>query len=151
MSRIRFLSFLILLPTLAGLAIAQRNELITAVRKGDAQWVKALIAAKADVNAAEDGRTALMWASGGLPVERHADIVRMLIDAGADVNAVDNELGSTALMWASGDGYTDIVRMLIDAKANLNAADKDGKTALMGAADKGYTDIVWMLKEAEAK
>jgi len=40
------------------------------------------------------------------------DIVRMLIDAGADVNAQDDD-GSTAIMCASEHGFVDVVRMLL--------------------------------------
>jgi ankyrin repeat protein len=40
------------------------------------------------------------------------DIVRMLLDAGADVNAQDDD-GSTAVMCASEHGFVDVVRMLL--------------------------------------
>jgi ankyrin repeat protein len=54
------------------------------------------------------GQTALMLAAS----RDRGDIVRMLLDAGADVNAQDDD-GSTALMCASEHGFIDIVRMLL--------------------------------------
>ena len=46
----------------------------------------------------------------------HAEIVRLLLDAGADVNAEDQN-GGTALMRAADNGYADIVRILTEAGA----------------------------------
>jgi ankyrin repeat protein len=40
----------------------------------------------------------------------------MLIEAGADVNMVDED-GETALYWASQEGYSEIVKMLEEAGA----------------------------------
>ena len=48
----------------------------------------------------------------------HIEVVKLLIEAGADVNARDH--GTTALMEASIDGYLEIVKMLIEAEADLN-------------------------------
>jgi ankyrin repeat protein len=42
---------------------------------------------------------------------RH-DMVRMLLEAGADVNCQDED-GSTALMCASEHGHADIVKLLL--------------------------------------
>jgi uncharacterized protein len=47
----------------------------------------------------------------------HADVVRVLLDAKADVNAKDNH-GVTALLEASQHGYGDVVRVLKNAGAD---------------------------------
>jgi hypothetical protein len=56
-----------------------------------------------------------------------AESARLLLDAGADPLATDNE-GHTTLMWAP-DGPT--AQLLIKAGVNVNATDNDGQTALM--------------------
>jgi ankyrin repeat protein len=58
------------------------------------------------------------------------DVIRLLIDAGADVNAVVDNCGSTLLISASCKSNPDVVRLLIDAGANVNLKDRDGKNAL---------------------
>jgi serine/threonine-protein phosphatase 6 regulatory ankyrin repeat subunit B len=61
-------------------ANAQGDDLADAARKGDLPRVKALLAAKADVNAqAVDGTTALMAASKN----GHQEAVQLLKSAGA--------------------------------------------------------------------
>lgn len=42
--------------------------------------------------------------------------VKMLLEAGTDINAVDN-MGNTALSLAKKAGYTEIVQLLLDAGA----------------------------------
>lgn len=66
----------------------------------------------ADVNARERwyGRTALMIAAA----EGHAEVVRLLIEAGSDVNALDQE-GSSPLSLARSYGYLDVAAMLAAA------------------------------------
>ena len=68
----------------------------------------------ADVNARERyyGRTALMMASA----EGHATVVELLIEAGADLNLVDEE-GATALSLARSYGHLDVAAKLADAGA----------------------------------
>jgi ankyrin repeat protein len=69
----------------------------------------------ADVNARERlyGRTALMIAAA----EGHLDIVRLLVEAGSDLNLVDAE-GSTALTLARSYGNLDVAALLEQAGAN---------------------------------
>jgi ankyrin repeat protein len=70
---------------------------------------------RADVNAREQryGDTALMWAA----VAGHVDVVRLLIEAGADVRMVDDE-GVTALHLARANGHTEVAAALLAAGAD---------------------------------
>ena len=70
-----------------------------------------------------------------------AEIVKLLCDAGADVNA-RNEEGETALIWAAMGGKIEIVKILIDAGADVNAKDNDGCTALWWALDEETARIL---------
>ena len=78
-----------------------------------------------------------------------AEIARMLINAGADVNYQD-DLSRTSLMHASRNGHTEVVRMLLNAGADVNAKDHNGETSLMDASRNGRTEIVRMLINAGA-
>ena len=83
----------------------------------------------ADVNVRDSyGFTALMRAVS----EKNLDIVKILLEAGADVNA-KNSNGSTALIGARSDN---IVKLLIEAGAEIDAQDSEGKTALMRVSNE---------------
>jgi cytohesin len=79
----------------------------------------------------------------------HIEIVRALIDAGADVNKVRDN-GMTPLFAAAYKGHGDIVRALIDAGADVNKARDDGATPLFAAAQQGHVEIVRALIDAGA-
>ena len=89
--------------------------------------VSAGIKNRADPNAKEGwhGQTALMWAAA----EGHADVVRLLIEAGANVNAA-NQAGQTAVHSATIRGSTANIQYLADHGADLNAKDLKGHTPL---------------------
>ena len=78
------------------------------------------------------------------------NIVKWIIDAGADVNT-QNQIWWTALMYASFNGHKDVVKLLLDNGADVDAKDTDGWTALMYASTNGYEDIVDLLKKHGAK
>ena len=133
------------------------EDLLAAAKAGDPAGVEAAIAAGADVNYINDigintlivgakyGLTALMFAAR----EGHIDIVRLLLDRGANINAI-NDYERTALMWAANTGHTDVVRLLLDRGANINAVDGDGDTALMSASESGHTYTVRLLLDRGA-
>lgn len=118
------------------------------------QTIEALIAAGANINAADEsrGRTPLMSAAQ----TRSLETVKMLLNAGASINAKDKS-ASTALMWAQtaliypGHYNPKIVKALIAAGADVNAVDEYGRTTLMFAAQADLLDSVEMLLAAGAK
>ena len=74
--------------------------------------MKALLARGADVNAKERrGQTALMWAAA----EGHAEVVELLLKAGADFRTPLPDSGFTPLFFAVREGRTDVVRALLKA------------------------------------
>jgi ankyrin repeat protein len=72
------------------------------------------------------------------------EIVRMLIDAGADVNLQDTD-GWAPLHWAAMRGQVEIARMLIGAGADKDVQDKWDQTPLHNATRNGDVEIVKML------
>ena len=86
--------------------------------------------------------TALHYASG----EGDADVVQVLIDAGADIEEKD-EKGRSPLHCACVSGALDIVKMLVEAGvvragAGVFVTDSNGDTCLSLAAYFGHTETV---------
>jgi hypothetical protein len=112
---------LIVLPAAAGAqAVAPSNDiLLQAVRKGDAAAVKAALDAGVPTDAKfRYDRTALSFAADRGQVE----IVKLLLDRGADVNAKDSFYGVTALVWAANNGHVEVARILL-ARGATGAGD----------------------------
>ena len=85
----------------------------------------------------------------------HADVVRVLIAAGAPLDHVNN-LHWTALIEAIvlGDGgprHQRTLVALVDAGANLQLADRQGHTPLQLATARGYGAMVEKLRTAGAR
>lgn len=79
------------------------------------------------------------------------DAMKLLIGAGADVNA-HNTFDVTALLWCAGDPAK--VRLLVEKGADVNAKSKQGRTPLIvAAAHDGNSQIVKLLidKGADVK
>lgn len=110
---------------------------------GDAKIMKIILNDKADVNIADYyGKwTPLMGAAS----RGRTDLVKMLLDRGADVNmfTIDQD---TALMWACQEGHIEVVKMLLDAGADIHVRECIfGDTAITKASSEGHTEIVSML------
>lgn len=114
------------------------TALTQAVRAGSVAAVKLLLDAGANPNrSAKDGRLPLMLAARG----GHDEVLRVLLDKGADVNGRNADDGSTALMWAANNGYRSIVEMLIEGGADPSIVAKDGWTAGEAARMAGHVEI----------
>ena len=139
-----------------GAAVDAREEwrgqtaLMWAVSEGHPEMVRELIAHRADVNARSaiqkwerqttaeprekwlppGGLTPLLFAAR----QGCLECARILIDKGADVNAVDPD-GIGTVLSAAINGHYDVGIFLLDKGADPNLADKTGRTALYAAVD----------------
>ena len=78
-----------------------------------------------------------------------ADVVTKLIEAGANIEAKDqNQI--TPLMLAAEHNTADVVTKLIVAGANIEAKNNQQRTPLLLAADHNTADVVSRLIEAGA-
>jgi ankyrin repeat protein len=129
---------------------AQTNgvtPLTTAARTGNAVIVETLLARGADVNASipENGQTALMWATA----ERHLDVMRALVAAGANVHA-QSKIGFTPLLFAARNGDIEAAKVLIAAGVDVNEAGSDGTHALPLAIISAHDDFALFLLDQKA-
>jgi ankyrin repeat protein len=141
---------------------------------GSPEILRRLIEAGADV--ARFGGEALLSALR----RKHVEAARVLLEAGADANAIDDDCSPletvmrggleelVPLLLASGanpngagysrplsiaakEGRIDLLRSLLDAGADPNGANEYGDTALMTAATYGQVAAAEVLKQAGAR
>ena len=76
----------------------------------------------------------------------HVDVVRMLVEHGADINKAKNT-GATPLFMASSKGHVDVVRVLVEQGADI-AKTWDNKTPLQQARQNNHPEIIHLLELA---
>ncbi|PYQ27588.1 MAG: hypothetical protein DMF56_19605 [Acidobacteria bacterium] len=94
-----------------------------------------------------DGETAIVSAA----MFNHPDVVMYLIDAGADVNAVDGANTNALMRIADKCDATDAVKALLKARTKLDTKSAGGATALQLAEWSNCTDNVAAIKAAAKK
>ncbi|KAH6971413.1 ankyrin repeat-containing domain protein [Ilyonectria sp. MPI-CAGE-AT-0026] len=128
----------------AGARIEDKGAiLLDAIRSHCFNFVGKLLEDGIDANASSP---ALVVAAGG----GHMELVKLLLDCGADINAQLDECGDMNPLKLSVDnGHFNMVKLLLDKGADINAQtpSDDGSTALELAAFNGYLDIVHLLLE----
>jgi len=134
---------LLVASALSNAAETNDSRLVEAARNQDQKAVRTLLTQKVDVNArASDGSTALLW----LAHWNDLDTATLLLDAGADANAV-NDYRITPLSEACTNANSVFVRLLLKSGANPNTPVATGETPLMTCAKSGSVDAVRMLIE----
>ena len=129
------------------------TALLLGTARGHVHVVEKLLRAGADPNLRSDGLTTPLMAAAKGPgasdqsledVPASPELVQMLIDAGADLDAQDDMNEMSALMYASHAGSLKSVRLLVAAGASLDlrsAVGEDGQsyTAADGQDLRSYT------------
>lgn len=115
-----------------------KAPIIYAAARGFTPVVRRLLVAGVDAKRTYgNDLTALMWAAGyvdGFGEHDAIDVVTLLLDADAPIDAVDNR-GRTALMIAAERGHAAVVAALLARGADRTVRDKQGKRALDLAAN----------------
>jgi ankyrin repeat protein len=135
---------------------ADGHRLMGAVTAGDEAGVRRLLAEGVDVderfpivNGFNDGHTALLVAAR----DGHTAIAGLLLDAGADVNAVEPTFGAVPLHKAVYNGHVALTR-LISAWPGVNLdfqGATNGYTPLHDAVWHGYEECVAIVLDAGAR
>lgn len=137
--------------------------LMTAARTGNVAVLQELLRRDARLEMRDGfyGETALIWAAAS----DHADAVRTLLDARADINARSAKASFarpnagltrlakgewTPLMYAAREGALNSGRVLLEKGAEVNATDPDGATALVLAIINYHYDFAAMLLDYKA-
>jgi ankyrin repeat protein len=141
-----------------------------AIRKRDLEIIRVLLDANIDVNAptlrSYEQKTSRQFENAitygetafGTAIredkEKHLPLIQMLLEAGADPNAIVTESPKhTALLAAIGMKNIAMAQLLIDAGADVNVPAAKGlqRTALQAAAELGDRTFVQILLKAGAE
>eukprot|EP00947_MAST-08B_sp_MAST-8B-sp1_P004624 g4624.t1 len=125
-----------------------RTMLMRAVVRKDVALVSHLVACGVDVDICDKKGQSAVW----LACEQgNADIARLLLEGGAELNEVDSDKCATPLFIAAEGGHGEIAKLLIGAGAKVDQATTDvGRTPLYVAAYEGHGEIVTLLIGAGA-
>ncbi|XP_017269052.1 KN motif and ankyrin repeat domain-containing protein 3 [Kryptolebias marmoratus] len=126
----------------AGYTAIMLAALSTVKEEDDMVVVKKLFSqGNVNAKASQAGQTALMLAVS----HGRQEMVRALLECGADVNVQDDE-GSTALMCASEHGRAEIVKLLLEQPGcDISIVDNDGSNALSIALEAAHNDTAVLL------
>ncbi|XP_066980457.1 uncharacterized protein [Macrobrachium rosenbergii] len=120
--------------------------LIRAVRTADKDHVMSGMAWGGDPNSRDKRGWTLLHHAVYKGVE---EICELLLENGANINAVDNH-DRTPLLLAAYRGNKQIMQILLDAGADINCQDWMGRTPLHWAAKEGSIETVQMLLDHKA-
>src|SRR5262245_22838974 len=127
----------------SGIAGELEDRFLLAVRNGDVAGVKAALGAGVNVNTKfRYDRMALSFAAD----RGNSEVVKMLLDAGADVNVRDTFYGMSAMSQAVNKKHAGIVRMLLEK----GATNSEG-VLMFGAEQKSPELVSASLEKGELR
>jgi ankyrin repeat protein len=112
----------------------------------DRETVLTLLDASADVRQVSETPMRNEALHALLALSKDADVLRLLIERGADVNAVQTA-GYRPLHQAAVAGREDLVRMLLDAGADKTVRCDRGKTPAEYARERGHAAVAELLED----
>jgi hypothetical protein len=116
------------------------NEIFfNGIRSGNIESIKSAINLETDINSTQNGFSAILTAT----MLNQYEILKVLIDSGADIDSTDDE-GWSALHWACNEdgGHLNIVLLLINSGIDINHNDNNGSNALLVATEFGHIKII---------
>jgi ankyrin repeat protein len=137
-------------------AVRMRNEdgltpLHLAAREGHLDAAGALIAAGANVKAIDEPKRKHGFSHGWMPLHfavlsNKPALAKLLLDQGADVNAVDRRGNHAPLHFAAFGGNVELVTLLLDRKADRTLVDERKRTPLDLAREKKHAAVIKLLE-----
>ena len=128
-----------------GFPLPTADFLVMTAGQGDLDAVKLFLAAGYSPNTRDRGTPAIVSAASS----GHGEVVQLLIDAGADVNAVD-DVNTTALMRAADKcDATPLIRALLKAGARTDIKAAGGATAAQLAEWSSCTENLAVIGAAK--
>lgn len=127
--------------TVSNLADVDCSEfgIVKAVQYGATARVAELIEGGCDVNEPDpDTVTLLHWAA----INNRVEIVKLLLERGARVDALGGDLNATPLQWAVRQGHLASVVLMMNAGADPQIKDAEGCSSIHLAAQFGHTAVV---------
>jgi truncated hemoglobin YjbI len=127
-----------------------RTLLHDAATAGRLELMTLLLQLGADPNGGE-GHSPLYDLANAGPTPNGAAAVRLLVAAGADVNAAEGSKRCTALHMAARRGNVPVAEALLDSGARLDARDSHGDTPFRRAMNCRKKDVAAMLQARGAQ
>ena len=131
-------SYLLLIMPII-ISCGQEQSLQDSVFRNDIRSVEYLIKKGVDVN--QKNIIGVSPLCTAIMLE-HSEIVRLLIENGANVNSIYGDDRWTALQNAANKGRPDLVKLLVENGADVDARNNYGQSALHLAARQGHKNIV---------